>query len=347
MGAYLECNEIELSFGETPVLRKVSFSINQGECLALLGASGCGKTTLLNVIAGLLKAQHGSLTCDGVVMDDGKAGIFVPVAQRRFAMVFQDFSLWPHLRIAENVGFGLKIRGLKSADIQKKVREALDLVGLSHVADRFPSALSGGQQQRIAIARALVVQPRVLLLDEPLSALDAALREELRNELGMLIREQKMTTVFVTHDQGEALAIAHKVALLREGRIEQFGSPQALYQAPDNPFVARFIGAANVASLSLLRQTGAVPALSGLANLPENQSFMVRRELVRVLDRPANPRAVTLSGVSRECEYLGERYEVRVELVDQSSWRGYSNRFLEPGTPVFLQFTTEDMRVFS
>ncbi len=225
--------------GGTTALDGVSLELAPGELVALLGPSGCGKTTALRVLAGLEHADEGRILIDGL---DVAA---VPTNRRDIGMVFQSYSLFPHLTAGENVEFGLRMRRVPAAERRRRAVEALELVGLDHHARRYAHQLSGGQQQRVALARALVTRPRVLLLDEPLSALDAKVRVQLRDEIRRIQQELGITTVFVTHDQEEALAVADRVAVMRAGRIEQIGSPEALYARPASAFVADFVGLSN------------------------------------------------------------------------------------------------------
>ncbi len=227
-------------YGATRVLLGVDLDIAPGEFVSLLGPSGCGKTTALRVLAGLERATGGTITFDG---GDVSA---TPTHKRDIGMVFQSYSLFPHLRVRENTAFGLRRRGVGAAEAARRADDALDLVGLAHLADRFPHQLSGGQQQRVALARALVTEPRVLLLDEPLSALDAKVRVQLRDEIRRIQLRLGITTVFVTHDQEEALAVSDRIAVMSAGRIEQIGTPEDLYLRPATPGVAAFVGISSI-----------------------------------------------------------------------------------------------------
>jgi putative spermidine/putrescine transport system ATP-binding protein len=224
------------------VVDNVTFRIATGEMVALLGPSGCGKTTTLRMIVGLIEPT------DGEVLIGGRSMTGVPVHRRNIGMLFQDYALFPHLNVGQNVAFGLQMRGVKSAEAVRRVREALQLVQLENLADRLPSALSGGQQQRVALARALVIEPSVLLLDEPLGALDKGLRESMQVELRQLQQRLGITTVIVTHDQEEALTLADRIVIMRAGRLQQIGTPQEIYSRPVSRFVAAFIGASNFLS---------------------------------------------------------------------------------------------------
>ncbi len=227
-------------FGRTEVLKNINLEIERGSLFAILGPSGCGKTTLLRIIAGFIQPDKGKIYINGVDVTDK------PPHERRAVMVFQNWALWPHMTVYENIAFGLRLRKVPKEEIDRKVRWALELLGLEGLENRYPSQLSGGQQQRVALARALVVDPEVLLLDEPLSNLDAKLRIKLRAELKRIQRELKITMVYVTHDQEEALALADKIAVMNKGVIEQVGSPEEVYNNPQTPFVASFLGRTTV-----------------------------------------------------------------------------------------------------
>jgi putative spermidine/putrescine transport system ATP-binding protein len=247
--------------GSTLALQNLSLHIRDGEFFFLLGPSGCGKTTLLRLIAGLLEPDSGSITIDGQEMRD------VPAHKRGLAMVFQNYALWPHMTVAQNVAFGLEMAKVAEHARSVRVREALEMTHIAELAERFPHGLSGGQQQRVALARALVMKPRVLLLDEPLSNLDAKLRVEMRRELRALHERTKMTMIYVTHDQGEALALGTKIAVLNAGSVEQVGTGEALLTAPATDFVREFLGDIYlVRGTQLTSPTGATIAMSnGLA----------------------------------------------------------------------------------
>ncbi|WP_409076548.1 ABC transporter ATP-binding protein (plasmid) [Pantoea sp. C3] len=226
-------------YGSTVAVEHITLRVKQGELVAFLGPSGCGKTTTLRMIAGLTTPSEGNVLINGATVTDK------PAHQRNIGMLFQGYALFPHMTIAENVAFGLKMKKVNGAIRDKKVKEALELVQLAHVADRKPSALSGGQQQRIALARALVIEPSLLLLDEPLGALDKELRESMQVEIRHLQQRLGITTVLVTHDQEEALTMADQIVVMNNGRVEQVGTPEEIYSRPANSFVANFIGASN------------------------------------------------------------------------------------------------------
>jgi putative spermidine/putrescine transport system ATP-binding protein len=237
--AYLELQGLHRYFGDVRALDGVHVQLEQGEFLSLLGPSGCGKTTALRLVAGFDRPDAGS------IIVDGKDVTHVSPSKRDMGMVFQAYSLFPNMTASQNVEFGLKIRGQHRSDRHKRVGELLELVGLGEAGNRYPHQLSGGMQQRVALARALAIEPRVLLLDEPLSALDAKVRLQLREEIRRIQLELGITTLYVTHDQEEALSISDHVAVMYNGRIEQMGSPAEMYSAPATPFVAEFIGTMN------------------------------------------------------------------------------------------------------
>ena len=225
--------------------QNVSFEVPEGKLFTLLGPSGCGKTTTLRSIAGLEKPTSGEIEVGGRVVYSSGKGIFVAPNKRNFGMVFQSYAIWPHMNVFQNVAFPLEVRRFAKKDIRDKVMRVLQTVGLAELADREATGLSGGQQQRLALARALVMEPKLLLLDEPLSNLDAKLRERMRFELKRLQQELDLTTVYVTHDQAEALALSHEIAVMNEGRIVQIGAPRDIYERPASRFVADFVGTTN------------------------------------------------------------------------------------------------------
>jgi putative spermidine/putrescine transport system ATP-binding protein len=237
--AFLELAQISKYFGAAAAVEHITLSINQGEFLTLLGPSGCGKTTILRMIAGFEVPSAGNILLDGEDITNR------PASKRPMGMVFQSYALFPHLTAAQNIAFGMEIKRLPKDAIQRRCAELLELVGLAEMGRRYPHQLSGGQQQRIALARALAVEPKVLLLDEPLSALDAKVRVNLRNEIRRIQQQLKMTAIYVTHDQEEALAISDRIAVMAKGKIEQLDRPEAIYSNPSTVFAAMFVGTSN------------------------------------------------------------------------------------------------------
>lgn len=245
---FLTVREATKTYGTFTALDRVSIEIEQGDFVCLLGPSGCGKTTLLRLIAGLTDLDGGEILLEGETLTD------LPARKRGFGIVFQSYSLFPNMTVAENVGYGLKIRGIPQPEIASRVTELLDLIKLPQVADKFPGQLSGGQQQRIALARAIAVDPRVLLLDEPLSALDAKVRADLRAEIRHVQRSLGIPTLMVTHDQEEALALADKIICMNHGIVVQAGTPEDLYHRPKTRFVAEFMGISNMLTTDAIRR---------------------------------------------------------------------------------------------
>ena len=288
----IEISGVNLSYGTTHVLKDVALSIRPGELFAFLGPSGCGKTTLLRLIAGFAQARTGT------VLLDGKDVAPLPPWKRDVGMVFQSYALWPHMTVARNVAFGLEERRLPRAEIDRRVAQALDLVGLSAFAGRRPAQLSGGQQQRVALARTIAIEPKVLLLDEPLSNLDAKMRVGVRRELRSLQQRLGLTTIFVTHDQEEANTICDRIAVMDAGTVQQVGTPMELYEKPANLFVAGFLGSANILDGSA---GVAVPAGKRLVFRPQHASL-------------AAAEGAPLRGPVTNREFLGAtvRYAVQV-----------------------------------
>lgn len=254
--------------GTTPVLDGIDLQINGGELFFLLGGSGCGKTTLLRTVAGFLTPDRGT------VRFGDRDVTAVPTHQRDLGMVFQNYALWPHLTVAENVAFGLEVRRLAGAEKHRRVTETLELMALADYGTRRIGELSGGQQQRVALARALVIKPSVLLLDEPLSNLDARLRHTMRSEIRRLCKASGVTAIYVTHDQAEALSTADRIALLANGRVEQLGTPRELYERPATETVARFLGDANILTRDQAARLGVEP--------PPGERFCLRPERLRL-----------------------------------------------------------------
>src|SRR5579859_5127718 len=272
--------QVTKSFGEVKALDNVSLSIPPGEFMTLLGPSGCGKTTLLKLAAGFLGPDSGSVSIDGRLVND------VPTYKREIGMMFQNYALFPHMSVAENIAYGLKTRHVPRREIRKRVTDALALVKLAGMDDRKPKQLSGGQQQRVALARALVINPTVLLLDEPFSALDKNLRAAMQIELREIQRKIGLTTIFVTHDQSEALSLSDRVAVMSDGQIRQLGTPQEIYRRPNDGFVASFVGDTN----RLRGQLASISAQDALIGLGSVQVRVPRAPLSNL--RP--PAAVDL-----------------------------------------------------
>ncbi len=314
---------------KSPVLKGVSFKIERSEVYTMLGPSGCGKTTSLRSIAGLETPDNGRILLDERIVFSGKERINTPPDRRNIGMVFQSYAIWPHMTVAGNVAYPLNGRGLPADQIRKRVSQALEVVGLLELADRPSPNLSGGQQQRVALARAIVAEPSVLLLDEPLSNLDAKLREQMRRDLVSLQRRLGHSTIYVTHDQEEALALSHRIALMRNGEIVEEGKPVDMYQHPQHPFTAAFLGAANFVT----GRTNGAPQqgemieietpfgrFSGMARQGEDhEAKLFFRPHVARLENMAGSCDVNLgTGVVSEVLFLGEVLEVTLRRGEAS-----------------------------
>jgi ABC-type Fe3+/spermidine/putrescine transport system ATPase subunit len=311
------------SFGpESRVVDGVSFSIQPGEMFFLLGPSGCGKTTVLRMLAGFLKPDGGDILFDRKRMND------VPPQHRNTAMVFQNYAIWPHLTVYENVAYGPRARKLEEKSVRKRVTDALHVVRLEELAQRKPAQLSGGQQQRVALARALAVEPDLILLDEPLSNLDARLRLELRGELLRIHRETHTTCLYVTHDQEEALSLADRLAVMNQGRIEQTGTPRELYASPANEFTARFLGEINV--------LGPESPLAAMLGGPPNRKLGFRPESARLV-------ADGIAAVVKRATYLGSKTELLVETATGEILKLWTISMVPPGETLHFQVAPESL----
>ncbi|MDF7659256.1 ABC transporter ATP-binding protein [Erwiniaceae bacterium L1_54_6] len=303
----LQAEQISKAYGQTTVLQNLDLAVHNGELLTLLGPSGSGKTTLLQIISGLTAPTGGRL------LIDGRDETWTPVHQRDIGVVFQNYALFPHLTLEENVGFPLRMRRMPAAEITRKVKAALEMVELGHAAKRFPRALSGGQQQRVALARCLVYQPSVILMDEPLGALDRKLRETMQMEIKRIHRESGATIIFVTHDQEEALALSDRICLMNEGKIAQVDTPEAIYQRPNSTFVAEFIGLSNILQGEI--RNGSLVTTQGAFALPKevasgHAALVIRPEHIQLCSAD---RAL-LHGKISERIYAGSETRVVVTL---------------------------------
>jgi spermidine/putrescine ABC transporter ATP-binding subunit len=319
----LQLRKLTKRFGTMTAVDGIDLDVAPGEFVTLLGPSGCGKTTTLNLIAGFLSPDGGEINLAGRSVGNR------PPFDRDLGIVFQDYALFPHMTVSENVGFGLKMRGVQPKDIERQVAEALAMVQLPGLGARRPLQMSGGQRQRVALARALVIRPAMLLLDEPLSNLDLKLREEMRIEISSLQRRLGIATVFVTHDQGEALTMSDRIAVMRNGRIEQIGAPADVYERPATRFVAGFIGAINMQPATVAAAASGgyaqleTPAGAAIARLPNGFSagtkttITVRPERMR-LAAVAPENTIAWPATVEHVVYLGARREIRLRLADGS-----------------------------
>ncbi len=370
--AFVRVKDLRKRFGELVAVDGVSFKVEQGHTLALLGPSGCGKTTILRCLAGLETGDSGSITIGDAPVFDRNTGIDLKPDERELGIVFQSYAVWPHMTVAQNVGFPLKVRGIGKAEIAARTSRILDMVGLGAVRDKPATALSGGQQQRVALARALVHEPRLVLFDEPMSNLDAQLRARMRMELAVLQERLGFTAIYVTHDQAEAFSLAETVAVMNAGRIETIGDPRSVFARPQTPFVAEFLG------LNVLRGKAVRASPSGggaflvdvaladgvrlrgtLRGKPpaEGTSVLacIRKHHVTVkkngetVARPDGSEALdkqTIGGVVRAASFLGLEEELIVAIGGVEIGAIQPPRGLHAGEPVTVTMAAEDCIVF-
>ena len=338
-------------FGDVVAVDGVSLTVQKGELFFLLGPSGCGKTTLLRIVAGFYAAD------DGMIRFDDRDMTNVPPHRRNTGMVFQNYALWPHMTVAENVAYGLEVRDIPASERERRAEKALATVRMEHLADRRPNQLSGGQQQRVALARALVIEPDVVLLDEPLSNLDAKLRLEMRGEIRRIHGSLGITMIYVTHDQKEALSMADRMAVMDRGHVEQVGPPREVYNTPVNTFVAGFIGETNflagrvverAASVTVETQHGTLRAakVSGTAGGAE-VTCSIRPEAMRVVVGDGILSGGAIAGVVRSVVYLGDIEQYIIALGGEKEVRSVESNPSQPkaqvGDAVKLTFEAEDV----
>ncbi len=319
----LELRQVRKSFGRMKAVAGIDLAVRPAEFLGLLGPSGCGKTTTLRIVAGFEQPDTGT------VIINGRDVTHVPPHRRDIGIVFQNYALFPHMTVFQNVAYGLRVRSVPKGEIAHRVADALELVHMDELAHRYPHQLSGGQRQRVALARAIIIRPTLLLLDEPLSNLDAKLREEMRSELRRLQRRLQIATIFVTHDQEEALSMADRIVVMHEGRVEQIGSAEEIYDRPRTRFVAEFIGRCNFLPSQVVRLEGdrallhadalelAAPIGGGTGPAPGTRGTLsVRPEVIRVLapGEPVTPDMNVVSGQVTEITYVGAFRHYRVAL---------------------------------
>mgnify|MGYP001166142402 CR=1 FL=1 len=363
---YLQVKQLNKNYGSRRVVSDVNLQMEEGEILSLLGPSGCGKTTILRSIAGLVTPESGLIQVGDRVLFHEKRSM--PIEEREIGMVFQDYALWPHMTVARNISFGMRLRHFSARKIASRVQELLELVSLPGLADRYPYQLSGGQQQRVALARALATEPRVLLLDEPLSSLDTALRETMRTELVQIFKRLKITAINVTHDQDEAMAMSDRIMVLRDGCVQQVGSPTDLYINPMNVFVASFMGPANLFSGDIQPTTAADDSITLRLNTKSSEQKVLtgvvhaeaRQHLqqhARLLCRPDDIRvhrealpdgqANVLTGTVSYTSFIGGRWHIQVipEDIQMEPIRVYSSTPAEIEQRVWLEFPMQDCRI--
>ena len=343
MSVSIDINKVVKKYGDTVVVNGLSVDIMPGEFFTLLGPSGCGKTTLLRMIIGFNSIEGGTISVDGNVIND------VATDKRNMGMVFQNYAIFPHMSVKDNVAFGLRMRKVPEKEIEERVDKILKIVKIDHLKDRMPTALSGGQQQRVALARAIVIRPQVLLMDEPLSNLDAKLRIEMRNAIKQIQRRVDITTVYVTHDQAEAMSLSDKIIIMNKGHIEQVGTPHEVYQHPASRFVADFIGSANFveAKVSEGDSEGEMIPVRML-----NEDFNVHYaglpvkagDTVQIVLRPESIRLADSGDVEAEVissTYMGavQEYVVRAgdKELETEEYNPEGKRIYRPGDKVWLR----------
>ncbi len=342
--AFLVLDRLTKRFGEQAAVDGLSLAVEQGEFVSLLGPSGCGKTTTLQMIAGFVEATSGSVTLEGRDL------LAMKPAQRGLGLVFQSYALFPHMTAAQNVAFGLEMQGVAAGERERRVKEALELVGLAALAGRYPRKMSGGQQQRVALARALVIRPRILLLDEPLSNLDAKLREEMQIELRQIQRTVGTTTILVTHDQAEAMTLSDRIVVMNAGRAEQVARPHEAYERPATAFVASFLGKTNVLAASARREAGESFAVIGDGRWPVPD---LAGERLRVTVRPekigfSGPAACSIGGRIATRIFQGSHWLYQVDTPCGTvtvTRQNTGEPVPEEGAQVRLTWRTEDMAI--
>lgn len=347
--SFLVIDSLKKSFGQTQVVKDFNMSIEKGEFISFLGPSGCGKTTILRMIAGFETPSDGTITING----KNQSGL--KTSQRNIGMVFQAYALFPNMNVFDNVAFGLKVAGMPKAEIEARVKEMLKLIHLEHLADRYPYQMSGGQQQRVALARALAPKPQVLLLDEPLSALDAKIRVSLREEIRQIQRQLGITTVFVTHDQEEALSISDRIVVMNAGRADQIGTPSDIYNRPATRFVASFVG-----TLNIVDATVADPAANtirigeNVITLREPIAALKTGDKVSVALRPeagslseSAKGDTALTGTVVSSHFLGSvvrtKFEVGGNQISFDMFNAPDKALPQPGETVTLRFAASDL----
>lgn len=366
--SFLRIQDLYKTFDQVVAVNRLNLEIREGEFFTLLGSSGCGKTTTLRLVGGLEKPDGGAIYLGQTCLASERQRLFIKPEKREMGMVFQSYALWPHMTVFENVAYPLKLRGIKGRQAEKRVAEMLELVGLAGLEERQAPALSGGQQQRVALARALVFSPKVLLLDEPLSNLDAQLREEMRRELKALQQRLDITVLFVTHDQIEALSLSDRIAIMKAGQLEQVGSPEEVYYHPATAFVRDFLGKTFLMPGKVvgmtdhqinveIQQVGVTPLAIQRSNLsaPGNGSpaigqfvmVAIRPEKIAISGRASEGQGNLIQANLQAIQFLGDRYEYTVQLgAETRVLVSPASQHLRAGEKVFLELKSEGITLW-
>lgn len=366
--SFLRIQNLYKTFDRVVAVNRINLEIKEREFFTLLGSSGCGKTTTLRMVGGLERPDGGEIHLGDQCLVSAEKNLFIKPEKRNMGMVFQSYALWPHMTVFENVAYPLKLRGMSRPEMRKKVAEVLGLVGLAGLEDRQAPALSGGQQQRVALARALVFSPKVLLLDEPLSNLDAQLREEMRRELKSLQQRVNVTVIFVTHDQIEALSLSDRIAIMKFGVLEQVGTSEEVYYKPATPFVRDFLGKtfllpAKVASVDerqirvdvegvgksslTVERNNVISSNHGFPAVGRSAMVAIRPEKISLSDRADEGESNVVEGTLQTIQFLGDRYEYTVTLGSESRVIvSPEAQQLKPGGKVFLQLKPGGMTLW-
>jgi iron(III) transport system ATP-binding protein len=366
--SFLRIQNLSKTFDRVVAVDRINLEVKEGEFFTLLGSSGCGKTTTLRMVGGLEKPDGGEIYLGDRCLVSAEKNLFIKPEKRNMGMVFQSYALWPHMTVFENVAYPLKLRGIKGGAAEKKVAEVLGLVGLGGLEERQAPALSGGQQQRVALARALVFSPKVLLLDEPLSNLDAQLREEMRRELKALRQRVNVTVIFVTHDQIEALSLSDRIAIMKFGVLEQVGTPEQVYYQPATPFVRDFLGktfllsgkvvggsdqqlrvevhGVGAAALTIQR-SNVIASANGMPGVGQAVMVAIRPEKMALSESAHDGQENVVEGTLQASQFLGDRYEYTVTLgADTRVIVSPEARQLKAGGKVFLELKPDGMTLW-
>lgn len=348
--AHLQIENLQAGYGNKLILNNINLHVEQGEMIALLGPSGCGKTTLLNALCGFVPVSHGE------IFSGQRAISQLPAEKRNITMVFQSYALWPHMTVSQNIAYGLKVKKIKRAEIDVRVAELLDIVKLNGLENEKVTALSGGQRQRVALARALAIRPDVLVLDEPLSNLDAKVRLSVRHEIKALQKQLGFTSLIVTHDQEEALVMADRIAVLNQGRIEQIGTPEEIYHHPSTPFVADFMGADNHIDWPLSDDAFALNLGGQLDNPSKPSSVYFRSENVSLSTQqgPENElsnnnlskNGLIIKGVVEQSAFFGNNYRISVRCGKHTIQAEHDQNLPEQ-TPVTLRVLPDALHIYA